>query len=196
MFDGGPDHGPMPLERFETLVEQKKAQLQGRPAPAPAPGIRFQVPGTSSPFALQLMDEALERRLTGGEILVLFEERGPGRPGPHCAAAAHAQGRSPACFLHHRSQREPTPTCVTPIASSARSTGTRAMGTTISCPSTRSWPSARTVKAAGGKPDPSAGGASSQDAPGILRGHAGGHQEGVPRSLDSRVLSQRGPAFR
>ena len=75
MFDGGPDHGPMPLERFETLVEQKKAQLQGRPAPAPAPE-SFQVPGTSSPFALQLMDEALERRLTGGEILVLFEEGG------------------------------------------------------------------------------------------------------------------------
>ena len=39
-----------------------------------APDISAVVPGVSSPEALALLDEAPERRLTGGEILLLFEE--------------------------------------------------------------------------------------------------------------------------
>ena len=74
-FDGRSDHGPMPLERFETLVQQKNEELKERAAPATA-AESFRVPGASSDFALQLMAEAQDRRLTGGEILVLFEEGG------------------------------------------------------------------------------------------------------------------------
>ncbi|PID80775.1 dehypoxanthine futalosine cyclase [bacterium DOLZORAL124_64_63] len=36
----------------------------------------YRVPAISSAFALELLDEALVRRLTGGELVVLFEEAG------------------------------------------------------------------------------------------------------------------------
>ncbi len=63
----------MDPERYFELVDRKKASLESQPAPEimleP-----FRVPPVSTEFALELLTEALERRLTGGELLVLFEE--------------------------------------------------------------------------------------------------------------------------
>ncbi len=67
------DLNPMPPERFRELVERKQQQLAAAP-PAPAAVEPIRLPKRSSPLALELLDEALNRRLGGGELLVLFEE--------------------------------------------------------------------------------------------------------------------------
>jgi len=65
---------------------QRLASKQVELADAPPPLLEVEparVPAVSSDLARELLDEALERRLTGGEILILFEE-----------AALHDLGRT------------------------------------------------------------------------------------------------------
>jgi len=59
--------------QFQELVELKAAQAAAEPAfmPTIEP---FRVPTVSTPLAGELLGEALTRRLTGGELLILFEE--------------------------------------------------------------------------------------------------------------------------
>ena len=66
-------HGPMGPERYAELVELKQAGIAGAPASPPV-AESFVLPTRSSDLALQILAEALERRLTGGELLVLFDE--------------------------------------------------------------------------------------------------------------------------
>lgn len=68
-----PDHGPMDPVRYRELVELKSRSLddEARFEPAVEPA---RVPAVSSDFAREVLGEALERRLDGGELLVLFEE--------------------------------------------------------------------------------------------------------------------------
>lgn len=68
------NNGPMDPERFFELVHQKKAQLEVQPAEPQVKVEPFRVPAKSSELALELLTEALDRRLSGGELLVLFEE--------------------------------------------------------------------------------------------------------------------------
>ena len=66
------DPGPMDPARFQELVDIK--ERQAAPAPAPVVPDPIRLPVRSSDLALELLEEAKERRLGGGEILVLFEE--------------------------------------------------------------------------------------------------------------------------
>ena len=80
--------------RFQELVDIK--ERQAAPAPAPVAPDPIRLPVRSSDLALELLEEAKERRLGGGEILVLFEE-----------AALHDVGR----IAHHlRLERAPADT--------------------------------------------------------------------------------------
>lgn len=66
-----PDPGPMDPARFQQLVDLKQQQ----PVVVPEPEIDpFRVPVESTGFALELLVEAGQRRLVGGELLCLFEE--------------------------------------------------------------------------------------------------------------------------
>ena len=67
------DLGPMDPVKFQKLVQQKTDEVGSSPefTPEIEP---FRVPAASSDLALELLDEALERRLTGGELLILCEE--------------------------------------------------------------------------------------------------------------------------
>ncbi len=67
------DLGPMDPVQYQEHVARKAAELANQPDfhPEIEP---FRVPATSTPLALELLDAALERRLTGGELLILFEE--------------------------------------------------------------------------------------------------------------------------
>jgi cyclic dehypoxanthinyl futalosine synthase len=70
---GGSGHGPMELQRYNELI-QEKLENQG---PATAELLEpesYRVPVVTSDFAAELLNESLERRLTGGELMVLFEE--------------------------------------------------------------------------------------------------------------------------
>ena len=81
--------------RFRELVELK--ERQATVAPPPTVEIEpIRLPPETSPLARDLLDEALERRLGGGELLVLFEE-----------ATLHDVGRT----AHHlRLERAPADT--------------------------------------------------------------------------------------
>jgi cyclic dehypoxanthinyl futalosine synthase len=57
----------------QRLVQLKRKQLGDEPPPM-FPVDPPRAPLRSTDFARELLDEALERRLTGGEILILFEE--------------------------------------------------------------------------------------------------------------------------
>jgi len=70
---GRPDTGPMDPERFQELVEIQKVKQQKVAAPSMVVE-PYRVPLDSTEFARELLDEALTRRLTGGELVVLFEE--------------------------------------------------------------------------------------------------------------------------
>jgi cyclic dehypoxanthinyl futalosine synthase len=59
--------------KYQELVELKARQLADR-EPAAVETEPIRLPGRSSDLALELLDEALARRLDGGELLVLFEE--------------------------------------------------------------------------------------------------------------------------
>jgi cyclic dehypoxanthinyl futalosine synthase len=68
-----PDPGPMEPERFQQLVDLKR-QAEGA-AEMPPPEIDpFRVPLQSTDIARELLAEAGTRRLTGGELVCLFEE--------------------------------------------------------------------------------------------------------------------------
>lgn len=93
------DIGPMDPERFRQLVDLKEQQEALRdPAPVVAEPIRL--PKRSSDLARELLDEALDRRLAGGELLILFEE-----------AALHDLGRA----AHELRLRRADPDVVTYI---------------------------------------------------------------------------------
>lgn len=68
--------------RFQELVDLKLRQAASAPVFTPA-GESFRVPTVSSPLTLELLQESERRRLTGGELLILFEE-----------AALHDLGRT------------------------------------------------------------------------------------------------------
>ena len=71
-FDGS-GHGPMELQRYNELL-QEKLDNQGPESSEILEPDSYKVPVVSSEFSVQLLSEALQRRLTGGELLVLFEE--------------------------------------------------------------------------------------------------------------------------
>ncbi len=87
--------GPMDPLKYQELVAAKKARVSGNIS-LEAPAESFVVPSVSSDFALELLDEAMTRRLTGGELLILFEE-----------AALHDLGRTAHAL---RLQRTPADT--------------------------------------------------------------------------------------
>jgi cyclic dehypoxanthinyl futalosine synthase len=93
------DNGPMDPERFKELMAQKE-QEGVKVSALLQPVEPFRVPRQSSPFALEVLAEAPERRLTGGELLVLFEE-----------ASLHDLGRT----AHHLRLRRTDPETVTYI---------------------------------------------------------------------------------
>ncbi|MCB1184555.1 dehypoxanthine futalosine cyclase [bacterium] len=59
--------------QYQQLVQFKQAELRDK-GPALVAVEPYRVPTISTPFAGELLDTALSRRLTGGELLVLFEE--------------------------------------------------------------------------------------------------------------------------
>ncbi len=72
-FPNSSDNGPMDPAKFQELVQRKQQQSSDEQAPLIEVD-PYRVPTVSTEFARQLLEEALARRLTGGEILVLFEE--------------------------------------------------------------------------------------------------------------------------
>lgn len=67
------DLGPMDPDDYQKHLARKMDALSAQPTFVPEPE-SFVVPKVSSDFSLQILADALERRLTGGEILALFEE--------------------------------------------------------------------------------------------------------------------------
>lgn len=65
--------GPMPPERFAELTDLKAARADVSP-PALLEVDPPRTPTISTSFAREILAAALERRLTGGEVLALFEE--------------------------------------------------------------------------------------------------------------------------
>jgi len=72
-FSGAPDNSPMDPAKYQELVELKQSEL-GSKHPPLLKVDSYRVPTVSTAFALELLEESLTRRLTGGELLVLFEE--------------------------------------------------------------------------------------------------------------------------
>ncbi len=72
-FTNEPGHGPMDLTRYTELLQEELENKDSLSSEVIDPG-SYKVPVVSSEFALELLNEALSRRLTGGELLVLFEE--------------------------------------------------------------------------------------------------------------------------
>ena len=65
--------GPMDPVRYSELIQKKANEEAGETEMIIDPG-SFQVPRESSPVALEILQESLNRRLSGGELLLLFEE--------------------------------------------------------------------------------------------------------------------------
>ena len=72
-FSGPPDNGPMDPQKYRELVDLKKKEI-GEPGPPVIEVEPYRVPSATSDLAAELLDEALTRRLTGGELIILFEE--------------------------------------------------------------------------------------------------------------------------
>lgn len=98
-FAGPPDHGPMDPEKYRELLTLKKKQI-GEPGPPLIEVEPYRVPGVTSDLAAELLEEALTRRLTGGELIILFEE-----------ASLHDLGRT----AHHLRLERSDPATVTYI---------------------------------------------------------------------------------
>ncbi len=97
--NGPAGQGPMDPARFQELVALK--QQDSAPETDFSPDIApFRVPSVSSDLAQEILAEALERRLTGGELLILFEE-----------ASLHDVGRT----AHHLRLQRSDPAVVTYI---------------------------------------------------------------------------------
>ncbi|MFT5232188.1 MAG: cyclic dehypoxanthinyl futalosine synthase [Candidatus Krumholzibacteriia bacterium] len=73
MRTGPADNGPMDPAKYQELVQIKQAELASASIEAPV-FESYTVPTVSTDFARELLEESLERRLSGGELLVLFEE--------------------------------------------------------------------------------------------------------------------------
>ena len=69
----GQDNSPMDPLKMKQLVQAKEQSLVDLAVPVVKPD-PYSVPAVSTPFALELLEEARKRRLTGGELVVLFEE--------------------------------------------------------------------------------------------------------------------------
>ena len=67
------DHGPMDPDKYRELVDLKQKEISDTPPPL-VEVEPYRVPTESSGLAAELLDEALTRRLTGGELIILFEE--------------------------------------------------------------------------------------------------------------------------
>ncbi len=94
-FDmAGSGHGPMDLQRYNELIAEKMAAAGDAPVEILEPD-SYRVPTESTPFALEILDEAQGRRLSGGELLVLFEE-----------AALHDVGRTAHNLRMHKADPE------------------------------------------------------------------------------------------
>ena len=65
--------GPMPAERFAELTAGKPTRADAAP-PVLLDVEPPRTPTVSTPFARELLADAMDRRLTGGELLILFEE--------------------------------------------------------------------------------------------------------------------------
>ncbi len=63
----------MDPQKYQELVDLKQKEL-GNPEPVLMEVEPYRVPTTTSELAAELLDEALSRRLTGGELIILFEE--------------------------------------------------------------------------------------------------------------------------
>jgi len=72
-ISGPPDHGPMDPEKYRELVDLKQKEVRDTPPPL-IEVEPYRVPAETSELAAELLDEALTRRLTGGELIILFEE--------------------------------------------------------------------------------------------------------------------------
>lgn len=72
-FPGARDNSPMDPAKFQELVELKQRAV-AKEKPPLLEVDSYRVPTISTPFARDLLEESLTRRLTGGELLVLFEE--------------------------------------------------------------------------------------------------------------------------
>jgi len=81
-ISGPPDHGPMDPDKYRELVDLKQKAFVDTQAPLVEVD-PYRVPTVTSTLAAELLDEALTRRLTGGELIILFEE-----------AALHDLGRT------------------------------------------------------------------------------------------------------
>jgi len=90
-FSSGPSHlGPMDPVKFSELTARKISEQKNEPIiidPDP-----HRVPRESSAVALEILEESLERRLSGGELLLLFEEAALHDLG--CIANKHRMRRS------------------------------------------------------------------------------------------------------
>ncbi|MEN8008210.1 MAG: cyclic dehypoxanthinyl futalosine synthase [Candidatus Krumholzibacteriota bacterium] len=72
-FSGPADHGPMDPLKYRELLELKKKEI-GEPGPPLIEVEPYRVPAKTSDLAAELLEEALARRLSGGELIILFEE--------------------------------------------------------------------------------------------------------------------------
>ena len=63
----------MDPQKYRELVELKKQEI-GEPGPPMIEVEPYRVPAQTSDLAAELLEEALTRRLSGGELIILFEE--------------------------------------------------------------------------------------------------------------------------
>jgi len=63
----------MDPQKYRELVELKKNEI-GEPGPPMIEVEPYRVPAVTSDLAAELLEEALSRRLSGGELIILFEE--------------------------------------------------------------------------------------------------------------------------
>jgi len=89
----------MDAQKYQELMDLKQKEL-GNPEPVLMEVEPYRVPTTTSELAAELLDEALSRRLTGGELIILFEE-----------ASLHDLGRT----AHRLRLQRSDPTTVTYI---------------------------------------------------------------------------------
>ncbi len=88
---GMSNNGPMDPIKFQELMAEKEKLNHGT-KPLLIDVEPYRVPAISTDFALELLEEALSRRLTGGELVVLFEE-----------ASLHDLGRTANLLRHKKS---------------------------------------------------------------------------------------------
>ena len=178
-------------------AEEEQAATSGRGGPVLVAVEPFRIPHRTSELAADLLDAARDRRLTGGELLVLFEEATSGRPGPHRPRAALAPQRSRGGHLRRRPQRHLHQPLLRRLqvlrVQSAPGRRRRLLALPGRDPD-------QVPHGGGGRrhPDPAAGRASSQAAPGLLRENAAAasrrpsRRSGSTASRPTRSSTSRG----